>query len=168
MIFERARFNCRNQLEGESAEQYIAVLYNLAENCEYGELQAEMIRDRLVVGIQNSTLSENLQLNANLTLEIAKRAIIQKEAVHEQQDFLKGDSKTNPITLDAVMKTHKKPPTPSQNSVEKTTGARQIYKQCSRCGKGPNDKTSVQQGMQRATDATEKDTSVLSASPEQY
>ena len=77
-----------------------------------------MIRDRLVVGIRNSTLSENLKLDANLTLEKAKRAIIQKEAVHEQQDFLKGDSKTDPITLDAVMKTHKKPPTLPQKIYE--------------------------------------------------
>ena len=31
VIFERARFNRRNQLEGESAEQYIMELYKLAE-----------------------------------------------------------------------------------------------------------------------------------------
>ena len=49
-IFERARFNNRNQ-EGESAESYITALYELAENCDYGALKAEMIRDRLVVGI---------------------------------------------------------------------------------------------------------------------
>ena len=35
-IFERARFNKRNQLEGESAESYITALYELAENCDYG------------------------------------------------------------------------------------------------------------------------------------
>ena len=68
VIFKRARFNCRKQLEGESAEQYITVLYNLVENCEYGELKAKMIRDCLVVGIWKSTLSENLQLDANLTV----------------------------------------------------------------------------------------------------
>ena len=44
VIFERARFNRRKQLEGESAEQYITHLYQLAENCDYGELKSEMIR----------------------------------------------------------------------------------------------------------------------------
>ena len=38
IIFERARFNQRNQQQNESAEEYIAVLYNLARNCEYGAL----------------------------------------------------------------------------------------------------------------------------------
>ena len=30
-------FNRRNQLKGESAEQYITNLYRLAEICEYGD-----------------------------------------------------------------------------------------------------------------------------------
>ena len=47
VIFERARFNRRVQLEGESSEQFIVELYNLVEFCNYGELASEMIRDRL-------------------------------------------------------------------------------------------------------------------------
>ena len=73
VIFERARFNRRNQQQGESAEQYIIVLYELAEDCEYGALHSEMIRDRLVVGIRDITLSEQLQTNAELTLDKAKK-----------------------------------------------------------------------------------------------
>ena len=51
MILERAWFNHRFQREGESAEQYITVLYGLVETCEYGNLQDEMLSDRIVVGI---------------------------------------------------------------------------------------------------------------------
>ena len=46
VIFERARFNRRNQQDGESAENYITTLYELAEYCDYGALKSEMIRDR--------------------------------------------------------------------------------------------------------------------------
>ena len=38
IIFERAKFNRRNQLEGESAELYITALYALVETCNYGDL----------------------------------------------------------------------------------------------------------------------------------
>ena len=38
-----SRFNRRNQLAGESAEQYIVELYRLTKNCNYGALEAEMI-----------------------------------------------------------------------------------------------------------------------------
>ena len=52
VIYERAKFNRRDQKEGESVEQYISALYDLVESCEYGELRDEMLRDRIVVGIR--------------------------------------------------------------------------------------------------------------------
>jgi len=73
VIFERARFNRRSQLAGESAEQFIMELYTLAKNCNYGDMTDEMIRDWLVVGIQDTALSQQLQLDADLTLEKAKK-----------------------------------------------------------------------------------------------
>ena len=73
-IFERARFNQRNQLKEETAEKYIATLYSLVENCNYGDLKEEILRDRLVVGIQDQKLSRQLQLDAVLTLEKVKKA----------------------------------------------------------------------------------------------
>ena len=90
VIFKRARFNRRCQLPGESAEQYIMELYNLVEYYNYGELKLEMIRDRLVVGILDKKLSEHLQLDPELTLEVAKKKIRQREAVQEQQQLLGG------------------------------------------------------------------------------
>ena len=86
-----------------------------------GALQGEMIRDRLVVGIRDSILSEHLQLDPSLTLEKTKTAIRQKEAIHEQQDFLKGDINTNPTTLDAVVKATRRSHLTPQHSVEKVT-----------------------------------------------
>ena len=74
VIFEHARFNGRIQQEGESVEHFITSLYNLAENCEYGEMKGEMIRDRIVVGIHDNALSEQLQLDAELKLEKAKNS----------------------------------------------------------------------------------------------
>ena len=83
----------------ETAEQYIMTLYTLAANCNYGGLETEMIRDRLVVEIRDTSLSERLQLDADLTLEKAKKAIRQREAVHEHQHILCGTG--NP-SLEAV------------------------------------------------------------------
>ena len=95
VILERAKFNCRYQLPGESAEQYIATLYHLVENCQYGELAQEMIRDRLVVGISDKALSEQLCVDGELTLEKAKTMIRQREAVHEQRNMLQSSGSSN-------------------------------------------------------------------------
>ena len=48
-------------------------LYKLAENCNYGDMKTEMIRDRLVVGIRDIVLSRHLQLDADLSLETAPK-----------------------------------------------------------------------------------------------
>ena len=92
MIFEQAHFNRRNQQEGETAEKYIMELYTLADNCKYGDLRDEMIRDRLVVGIRDAALSQQLQLDAELTLEKAKTKVRQREAVREQQRVLSSNT----------------------------------------------------------------------------
>ena len=78
-------------MAGESVEQYITELYALVETCEYGNLTDDMLRDRIVVGIRNAALSKRLQLDADLTLEKAKRLVRQEEAVQDQQRQLKGD-----------------------------------------------------------------------------
>jgi len=53
-------------------------LYALAANFNYGQIEAEMIHDRLVVGIWDTSLPEQIQLDADLTLEKAKKAIHQQ------------------------------------------------------------------------------------------
>ena len=77
VIFERAHLNRREQEEGETVEHFISTLYQLSEDCEYGEMRNEMIRDKLVVGIRDVALSERLQTDENLTLDKAKKLIRQ-------------------------------------------------------------------------------------------
>ncbi|XP_061167955.1 uncharacterized protein K02A2.6-like [Saccostrea echinata] len=91
VIFERAKFNQRKQKEGESADSFITALYTLVEHCEYGALKDEMIRDRIVVGIRDSKLSEKLQLNPQLKLEEAVNQARQKEAVQKQQAIVRNE-----------------------------------------------------------------------------
>ena len=68
-------------LPGEPADDFITSLYHLVEHCGYGEMQDEMIRDRIVVGIQDAALSERLQLEADLNLKSAIAKTRQSELV---------------------------------------------------------------------------------------
>ena len=104
VIYERARFNRRDQIEGESVGKYITSLYSLIETCDYGNLKEQMLRDRLVVGIKDMAMSQKLQMDPDLTLEKAKKLIRQKEAVYEQQQVLQGDRKSNPTNIDEVFR----------------------------------------------------------------
>ena len=91
VIFDRAQFDQRNQHPGETVEEYITVLHKLAQGCQYGEMTEESIRNQLVVGIRDELLSEQLQIESDLTLEKAKKLVRQKEATQQQQSILKGN-----------------------------------------------------------------------------
>ena len=94
-IYERPRFNSHTQRENESVEEFIADLYRLAKNCGYGTLHDELVRDRTVVGIRDSKLSKELQLEAELTLDSCITKVQQSESVKKQQDCVRGDRSDN-------------------------------------------------------------------------
>ena len=137
IILERAKFNRRCQKEGESAEEYISALYSLVETCNYGNLKDEMIRDRLVVGIRDATLSEKLELDGDLTLETAKKAIRQKEAVKDHRKQLQEEAgaslnettKTKKWSRQGGAKGRSTPGAPFPKKKVKPQ-----YTQCTRCG----------------------------------
>ena len=138
VIYERARFNKRDQLDGETAEEYITALYSMVKTCEYKELQDEMLRDRLVVGIRDKAMSEKLQLQADLTLESAKKSIRQREAVKEQRHELHGESRKGHAVVEDVTKrlTHKPLRDKGGGARQNNKGRRQTHEdRCTRCGR---------------------------------
>ena len=52
-IIQRFRFNTRDRHAGESLAIYVAELRVLVEYCEFGTTIEDMIRDRLVYGIND-------------------------------------------------------------------------------------------------------------------
>ena len=64
-------------MEEEAAKTYIVELYTLAESCEFKDTKEEMTHGRLVLGIRDSSLSEGMQMQSNLTLESIKRMVCQ-------------------------------------------------------------------------------------------
>lgn len=66
VIYKRARFNMRKQRENESVDSFVTALFSLVEHCKYGPLHNELIRDRLVVGLNYLRLSERMQLDKDL------------------------------------------------------------------------------------------------------
>ena len=84
IIFERAKFNSRKQEDGESADSFITSLYGLAEHCAFGQLYDEIIRDRIVVGIRNTDLSEKLQLHPQLETQSGRGRPLKGSKPHSE------------------------------------------------------------------------------------
>ena len=74
VIYEQAKFNGWCQQEDDTVDQFVIALHTMAEHCSYGAIKEEMIRDHLVVGVHDTSLSLKLQLHPNITLKTAVTA----------------------------------------------------------------------------------------------
>ena len=78
-IVERFKFHSRNRKEDEGVAMYVAVLRKLSEHCNYGETLPEMLRDRLVCGINNEKIQRRLLAEPDLTLKKAEEIALAME-----------------------------------------------------------------------------------------
>ena len=59
-IVQRFKFNTRVRGDSESIRIFFAELKKLSEFCEYNDSLEEMLRDRLICGINNSRIQQRL------------------------------------------------------------------------------------------------------------
>ena len=101
-------------------------------------MKEELIRDRLVVGICDLSLSERLQLESDLTLDKTKRLIRQREAVKSQQDILQKPKVKEELPLEAVRQKPVRRKLPALTQ----TSARPPPNNCRRCSSATHPKQS--------------------------
>ncbi|KAK8768590.1 hypothetical protein V5799_014944 [Amblyomma americanum] len=82
------RFNCRSHQTEESVSDYTASLKKLSANCEYGTFLPDMLRDRLVCGINDASMQRRLLEEPNLTLESAVKLLIAMETAKRDSSML--------------------------------------------------------------------------------
>jgi len=70
-IVQRFKFNTRFWQPEESISTYVSQLRSLAEFCNFGAALDDMLRDRLVCGINDSQIQHRLLSEKNLTFETA-------------------------------------------------------------------------------------------------
>ena len=70
-IVQTCKFNSRYRNPGESVSMFVSELRSLAEFCNYGAVLDDMVRDRLVCGINNASIQHRLLSEPDLTFEKA-------------------------------------------------------------------------------------------------
>lgn len=113
IIYERYRFNNRNQDVGESIDTYASNLRSLSDTCNFGPLKDEMIRDRIVCGVRDSSLRKKLLQVPELTLEkcidmcrSAEATSTQLEAMSSQNSHAPPPPEVNFVKKPSKVKSH--------------------------------------------------------------
>eukprot|EP00731_Ephydatia_muelleri_P016131 Em0009g555a len=72
VIVQRYRFHSRVRQQGESVSVYVTQLKELARKCEFGDALNDMLRDRLVCGINDERVQKRLLVEV---LELEPRGV---------------------------------------------------------------------------------------------
>ena len=88
-IVQRYKFNTRVRAAGETVAAYVAALRGIAEHCKYGATLQEMLRDRLVCGVNHKTIQKRLLSERDLTYEKAYSLAQAIEAAERDAENLK-------------------------------------------------------------------------------
>ena len=69
IIVQRFKFNTCSRKQGDSVASFVAGLRRLTEHCDFGVRLEDMLRDRLVCGINEPTLQRRLLAQDKLTFK---------------------------------------------------------------------------------------------------
>ena len=147
VVLERQKFKRRRQSPDESVDNLLSDLHRLAENCNFGALKEEFIRDQLLAGINDTKLADTLTLDPELTLSKAANKIRQKEELRRQQrEAGAGHSRQSSSEIQAVTRAGG---SQRQNNSRGSSGGRASNnnnnrpsgkpadEECGNCGKTP-------------------------------
>ena len=105
VTMQRFVFNSRSRKQGESVTTFVADLRRLSEYCEFGDSLVEMLRDRLICGINNDRMQRHLLAESKLSFEKAYELSQAMETADHDARELQG------------------PPTAALNKLHKATSA---------------------------------------------
>ena len=70
-IVQRYKFHTRSQQSGESIATFVAELRHLSTDCNFGDTLSDMLRDRLVCGVNSVRVQKRLLAETALTFDSA-------------------------------------------------------------------------------------------------
>ena len=90
--------NSRNQEEQESIDAYVTVLRNLAKSCNFCDcMRDSLIRDRIVLGVNNNAIRKKLLQVRGLTLNQCIDTCRSNEATTSQMKAISGSDAVHKI-----------------------------------------------------------------------
>ena len=146
VTIERYRFNTRVQGKQETIDQYMTELRLIAKNCSFGNLENQLVRDRLVCGTNSEEVRQRLLSVEELTLDKAISICQAHEEAKKNSQYLSDNpavevcdlkKKSGRGTQRSATSTYKSRDSsdPSSKTVCSNCGSQHPKKQCPAFGK---------------------------------
>ena len=125
-IVQRYRFHTRFRQQGETVTTFVSELRAIAQWCNFGESLENMLRDRLVVGIDNEAIQRRLLSESTLTF---------KKALELAQSLEAAARNTKEIQNGVGIKANGRTGSSQNNPPRTEPVGRVAINACHRCGK---------------------------------
>jgi hypothetical protein len=137
-------FNCK-QKPNENIESFVTTLKTKAQVCQFGEQEESLVRDLLIIGINDNALKERLLMEHNLKLDTAIQYCRAKEEsvshVKEMNNSLKPKDSFYSDTTESPIHSVSKPYSVNSNPVSAYCSrclTKHAYRNCPAWGKKCN------------------------------
>ena len=147
LIYDRFKFNVRAQKEDENFDAYLTDITQMAKACKYKDLEDELTRDRIVVGIKDNNVRKILLQKRDLKLsetidicraaETTKQQLANMEKASEESSVHKVRATGGRSNINATKHTGERPNINAQRD-QRALGERagpQYPRECRYCGK---------------------------------
>ncbi|KAE9543637.1 hypothetical protein AGLY_002437, partial [Aphis glycines] len=144
IIFQRYKFGCCIQQEGQSFDDFLTELKTLAATCEYKE-EDNMIRDRIVFGVKDPEIKDKLVTISNLTMDKAEEICKTTEATKQEPQEMATSSEVHMVKMKSTGNGKGKNLTKTNNKYVKNKNIKGVYKKsdgdknneynCKKCGR---------------------------------
>jgi len=102
VIFERLRFKKMSQAVGQPLHAFITEIMVQADECEYGGMRYDLVRDRIVVGVADDGLRDHLLSVEDLIFDVcirkAKQYVSQREGVSHLKKYGGSDDNVDMVS----------------------------------------------------------------------
>ena len=113
----RFRFFSCSRRQSESVQEFVARLRQLSRDCKFETFLEEMIRDRLVCGVNSDSIQRRLLAEADLTLKQAiDLSVAMETAGQNLQELSGGAERTTPASEPAVNRLQRAAPDRAQGA----------------------------------------------------
>ena len=129
-IVERFKFHSRVRKAGESIANYVTELRSLSEYCNFGAILNEMLRDRLVCGVNNGAIQKLLLSQTDLTYERAVEIALSAETAAQSMRELGSRPESAPSGRHIPLVVHRT----STSGASPTGSSSQTSLTCYHCG----------------------------------
>lgn len=135
VVIERHKFLTRVQKQNEPFDDFLNDLKKLVKSCDFRDQEESLMRDRIIIAVNDEALQQRMLRNSDLTLKKATDSCRASELSKQQQRVIQTDRKmAETIEVDVLRRKDSKGRSTSNQGSQRQQSSENAVYNCKKCG----------------------------------